>query len=267
MDLIEKPNAFAVNLQVLQEFDEKVGSLLKLPYYAKMGRDGILAILAKSASLKIDPLEALNGGLYYVSGKVEMSAAMMNQLIRAAGHSIKKDPKSDESICILHGKRGDNGDDWMASFSIMEAKRACLVTPSNVWSKYPSDMLFARALSRLARQLFPDVIKGCYTEGEIKASKDNENLPAQTNTVEVSVTPTPQQLIDELKVLPWETEQPVTEYISFDQLAEIVDSLGDDKELYQKALDKGKINNFSVLEKNRFAALMTWIEKQKAKNE
>ena len=170
---------------------------------------------------------------------------MMNQLIRAAGHSIKKDPKSDESICILHGKRGDNGDDWMASFSMAEAKRACLVTPSNVWSKYPSDMLFARALSRLARQLFPDVIKGCYTEGEIRASKEVESQPANT----IEVTASPKKMIEDLKSLPWETTTVplgtesvpsipettyIAEYISFDQLAEIVDALGDDKESLSK---------------------------------
>ena len=74
------------------------------------------------------------------------------------------------SICILHGKRADNGDTWTEYFSIDDAKKAGLYRGQ--WLKYPKDMLFARALSRLARQLFPDVIKGCYVQGEIIADND-----------------------------------------------------------------------------------------------
>ncbi len=80
-------------------------------------------------------------------------------------HSITKDRKSDDTICVLHGKRADNQDTWVESFSISDAKKAGIYR--NQWLKYPKDMLFARALSRLARQLFPDIIKGCYVQYEI----------------------------------------------------------------------------------------------------
>lgn len=146
--------------------------LMQNPHYKKMGPEGVLAIVEKAKVIGISPLEALNGGMYYVQGKVELSAAMMNQLIRQYGHSITKDRKSDDTICILHGKRKDNGDTWTESFSIDEAIKAGIY--QNTWKKYPRDMLFARALSRLARQLFPDVIKGCYVESEISASINAE---------------------------------------------------------------------------------------------
>lgn len=143
--------------------------LMNTKHYAKMGYDGVFAIVQKAKSLNMSTMDALNGGLYFVQGKVEMSAQAMNQLIRNAGHSIKKDPKSSNEICILHGKRKDNGDTWTESFSLEEARAAGLYTPNkpSAWTKYPRDMLFARALSRLARQLFPDTIKGCYVQGEI----------------------------------------------------------------------------------------------------
>ena len=139
--------------------------LMQSPHYRKIGAEGVFAIVEKAKSMGANPLDCLNGGMYYVQGKVEMTSQMMNQMIRMGGHSITKDKRSDDKICILHGKRADNGDTWTESFSIDDAKLAGIYR--NQWLKYPKDMLFARALSRLARQLFPDVIKGCYVHGEI----------------------------------------------------------------------------------------------------
>lgn len=170
---------FSQSLVALETTQQLCQALMKTSHYAKMGLEGIFAIVAKARSLNIDPLDALNGGLYCIQGKVEMSGQMMNCLIRQAGHSVTKDSKSDDTICILHGKRVDNQDTWTESFSIAEAKRAGIYNERSPWGKYPRDMLFARALSRLARQLFPDVIKGCYVEGEISQALAVENLPAQ----------------------------------------------------------------------------------------
>lgn len=154
--------------------------LMQAPHYKRMGAEGIYAIVEKAKSIGINPMDALNGGMYYVQGKVELTAAMMNHLIRADGHSITKDKKSDDTICILHGKRKDNGDTWVESFSIEDAKKAGIYR--NQWIKYPKDMLFARALSRLARQLFPDIIKGCYVQGEI-----SEAPPLNTPVEQIDV--------------------------------------------------------------------------------
>jgi len=140
--------------------------LMKTPHYAKIGDEGVFAIVQTASSLGIDPATALGGGLYYVKGRVEMSSRMMNSLIRSRGHSISKDPKSDDSICILYGKRGDNGDIWRESFSLKDAQNAG-IAGVGAWKTFPRDMLFARALSRLARQLFPDVIGNVYIQGEV----------------------------------------------------------------------------------------------------
>jgi hypothetical protein len=151
----------------IQETKTLVDSLLKTKHYQRFGPEGVFAIIQKAKAINIHPLDALNGGMYYVQGKVEMSSFLMNQLIRQAGHSISKDPKSDETICILHGKRTDTGDTWTETFSINDAKRAGIYREGTGWTKYPKNMLFARSLSNLARALFPDVIKGCYVEGEL----------------------------------------------------------------------------------------------------
>lgn len=152
--------------------------LMASPHYSRIGAEGIFAIVETAKSLGIDQRLALSGGLYYQKGKVEMSARLMNSLIRSQKHSITRDKKSDSNICILHGRRSDNGDTWTESFSMEEAKAAGLLirkkdrnTGAEIngpWQLFPRDMLFARALSRLARQLFPDIIGNVYVEGEIQ---------------------------------------------------------------------------------------------------
>lgn len=178
-----KNNESELMLVDIQNTQKMCQQLLQSPHYKKMGADGVFAIVEKARSVGVSPMDALNGGMYFVRGKVEMSASMMNQLIRMHKHSITKDKKSDDTVCILHGKRADNGDTWVESFSMEDAKRAGLMN-NPTWKMYPKDMLFARALSRLARQLFPDLIKGCYVEGEISLAPPLTNEPKEIDIVE-----------------------------------------------------------------------------------
>jgi hypothetical protein len=158
--------------ELLEDIDQlqmAVRKLLQTKHYQALGEAGMFAVLQKAKSLKIDPVDALGGALYCLNGKVGMSAELMNTLIRSKGHSITKDAKSNDTICILHGKRVDNGDTWTESFSIDDAKRAGIYKDHSPWGKYPRNMCFNRALSNLARQLFPDVIKGCYEIEELRS--------------------------------------------------------------------------------------------------
>ena len=102
--------------------------------------------------------------------RVMLSAGLMNSLVRRQGHVIEV-LEDTEDVCKLKGVRGDNGNEMISSFSMDEARRAGLI--KNCWKTYPSDMLFARALSRLCRRLFNDAIGGCYIEGEIPSDQGN----------------------------------------------------------------------------------------------
>lgn len=136
--------------------------------YRGMGeKAGVMMIMLAARELGIPPMQALNGGLNIISGKVEISARMMNALIRKAGHKITISNSTDSS-CTLQGRRIDNHDTATVTYTLEEAKQAGLVKSGGGWTKCPKDMCFARALSRLARQLFSDVIGIGYVEGEIK---------------------------------------------------------------------------------------------------
>lgn len=161
--LVEQYNPLAE----IENTNQIIGALMKLDHYKKMGPDVVFAIVAKAKSLRIDPIYALNGGLFSLKGKIGMPAESMAAMIREKGHSIQKDKGCTDTCCILIGKRADNGDIWTSKFSVDDAKKAGIY--ANTWEKYTSAMCYNRAMSFLARQLFPDVIKGAgYTLDELK---------------------------------------------------------------------------------------------------
>lgn len=139
---------------------------------------GIMMIMLAARELGIPPMQALNGGINIIQGKVEISARMMSALIRKSGHQIVV-KECTENQCVLSGKRCDTGETQSSSFSVAEAQKAALVKPGSGWTKFPKDMCFARALSRLARQLFSDVIGMGYIEGEISQAVDIKSCPIE----------------------------------------------------------------------------------------
>lgn len=137
--------------------------LRQFPLYAKIEPEALIAMVKAAEELEVDLNSILNGGLTYVNGKVVMSIHMLHALIREKKHSITRDKKSNETICILHGRRADNGDTWMESYSLEDAEREGLTSRSS-WKIECKDKLFEKALLRLAQGLFSDVMKTCQIE-------------------------------------------------------------------------------------------------------
>jgi hypothetical protein len=152
-------------LQDIENTQRLCASLMKTPHYAKMGEVGIFAIVQKARSVGMSPLDALNGGMYFVQGKVEMQGQSMLALIRQHGHSVSMDPKSTDTCVRMFGRRADNGDTWTAQFSVEDAKKQGIYR--NQWEKMPKVMCMWRCVSQLGRFLFSDILKGVYVQGEI----------------------------------------------------------------------------------------------------
>lgn len=129
----------------------------------------VMTIMLAARELDIPPMAALNGGIHIIQGKTEISARMMAGLIMRRGHVIRV-IKSTPEECTLLGIRSDNQEQCETSFTMQEAKAAFLVKDGSNWKRYPADMLYARAVSRLARRLFPDCIGMSCVEGEIRDS-------------------------------------------------------------------------------------------------
>lgn len=124
----------------------------------------------------IDPLAALNGGIFLINGKAEISARSMQSLLLSRGYKVKI-VKLDDTICELEGIGADNTCIGKSSFSIAQAREAGL-TSKPIWKQYPEDMLFARCISRLCRRVFPDIfVEGVYTAGELSGEKNPDFNP------------------------------------------------------------------------------------------
>lgn len=210
-------------------------------------KSGIMMIMLAARELGIPPCQALNGGLNIIQGKVEISARMMSALIRKAGHQLKVQ-ECTATQCVLVGKRCDTGEVQSSSFSVAEAQLAGLVKPGGGWIKWPKDMCFARALSRLARQLFSDVIGIGYVEGEIgqvveiKASEVDSIITEELVSNEEVVIENEKEYIDKfLNLFDKEDKHFAMEYFNIVQkhfdwtpIQTIKELLKDEKRLFDK---------------------------------
>lgn len=226
--------------------------------YAGVGQQAkIFMVLLAARELGVSPMLALNGGIWNIQGKIEISARLMNGLIRRAGHSIKI-IISNDTHCTLLGTRSD-GDSFECSFNIDDAIKAGL-SGGNVWKKYPADMLYNRCMSRLARRLFSDVIGNAYVEGEIREAKAVENME-QIDYEEIKHNP------ETLKTFeldaPKETIAPkiTTEELHVFQ-TNYVNTTDDFKENFEKYISREwNIKDFKDFREEQFPLVMSWIAK------
>jgi hypothetical protein len=124
----------------------------------------MLNLMLTAKELGISPIKAINGNFHIIKGKIVMASHMMSDMIRRAGHSIKVIERS-ATRCVIDGVRRDNGDTYTETFSMEDAKLAGYLSSPN-WQKIPRDMLYARAMARMGRILFGDVIGNAYCPDE-----------------------------------------------------------------------------------------------------
>lgn len=119
-----------------------------------------------------------------IEGNPEINAEGKLSLIRARRHSVQGYVNEDEARLI--GVRADNGDTMEVVFTYEEAQRIKVsswsgpqnnrrkvessLTDKDNWRNFRQDMLWARAVSRLGRRLFGDVLQGfSYDRDEIES--------------------------------------------------------------------------------------------------
>lgn len=125
----------------------------------------ILACVKYGSEMGLSPMESLTS-VDVIDGRPSPSAELLGRLIRAAGHRVEV-LEHTETVCRLRGTRVDTEETMEVAFTMAEAEKATAkeggryvpLSETRRYREYPSDMLFARALSRLHRRLFPDATK------------------------------------------------------------------------------------------------------------
>ena len=168
-------------------------------HFAKMGGlPGIFTLALYARELGVPIMTALYGGIQNIQGKITISAELMNNLIRQKGHTLQI-KHSGEELCRIKGTRKDTNESHEEEFTMQDAVRAGLVKEGSGWKKYPSQMLFARCISKLAKRLFPDVISGSYVEGEIEDVKVKDEKTIDSKVIPISAPPEIEMKVEELK--------------------------------------------------------------------
>ena len=132
----------------------------------------IVKVMA-GAELGLPPFASM-AGIHIIQGKPVLGSNVVATL-------VKNDPRYDYRVIICDHEEcqiqwyEDGNGVGKSSFYMDEAKAAGLTGKDN-WRKYPSDMLFARAISRGARRFAPGIFGGApvYTPDEMGADVDEE---------------------------------------------------------------------------------------------
>jgi len=135
--------------------------------------ESAFAILAKGRELGLPMMQAMTE-ISMVKGKVQLSASLMAGLILNSGAAeyFSCIETSAERATYKTLRRGDPTGPKVLTYTMEEARAAGLVRKGerglSAWEAHPADMLRARATSKLARMVYPDILTGCYTPDEMR---------------------------------------------------------------------------------------------------
>lgn len=130
----------------------------------------VMVVALTGRELALPPMMAINK-IHVIEGRPTLSAELMRALILRAGHDIIVTAATAQQATVRCRRRGsDETSDF--TFNTDDAANAGLLGKSS-WKKHPTDMLIARATSRAARAVFPDVLMGVsYVPEELGADVD-----------------------------------------------------------------------------------------------
>lgn len=173
------------NPQALEHLEKMAGTLAKSSLIpdALRGKPGdVLVTLMTGAELGLHPMQSLRS-IAVVKGKPSLSADLMVSLVKqrkdVCEHLVLV--KSTPEIATYRAKRVGEPEPTEMSFTMQDAQRAGLTAPGGMYSKYPAQMLRARAASGICRAVFPDLCMGLYDSdsGELT---DGRPLPEKDIT-------------------------------------------------------------------------------------
>lgn len=132
-------------------------------------------------------------GIHVIEGKPALSANLMGAMVKRSGRYDYRVTKLTDTECTLDFTQ-DGQAVGQSTFTMQDAQKARVIRDGSGWTKYPRNMLFARALSNGVKLFCPE-LSACpiYVPEELGAEVNEEgavisapsNLPEPKRTSEV----------------------------------------------------------------------------------
>jgi hypothetical protein len=132
-------------------------------------------ILLRGRELGLAPMQSLQA-IHVVQGRPVLSADLMVALVRRSGLCASwRTVESTPETCTIETMRVDEQQPTRKTWTMADATRAGLgPSKGGNWRAYPAQMLRHRCASDLAREVYPDVVLGCYTRDEVESPGPSE---------------------------------------------------------------------------------------------
>ena len=156
------------------------GSSSLLPKALRNTGDVFVAISA-GRDFGWSPMQSFRG-IYVVEGKPCLSADSMVGIAKAGGAcEYFRLVESTAKVATYETKRKGDPEPVRLSFTIEEAQVAGLAGKAGPWKSYPARMLRNRCKSALAKEVYEDLLFGCYEESEAEelAKPIRRSVPAE----------------------------------------------------------------------------------------
>lgn len=178
---------------------ERLATSALLPDALKGKPNDVLIMMLQGRELGLSPVRSLND-IYVVKGKPMCSADTMKALC------LRHPDICEYFYCVeatdkavtMATKRAGSPKEERETFSIEDAQKGGL-TSNDLYIKRPRVMLEHRATTILARRVYPDLVRGFYSEdeledvdrGDVRGGAGNFTAPAEPKTVESKRMDTP----------------------------------------------------------------------------
>jgi hypothetical protein len=246
--------------------------------------DSVLArgtmIIMQGMEIGVPPMQAVQL-LAMINGRITAHSEAVPGLLLAHGFKLKETwtgaEMQDDWTCTVELIR-PNGDKYIGSFSVKDAKQAGLWDQSptrpgyqgktkandSAWFRYPKRMLKARALGFAGKDGGADVLKGIAVREEIEDQVRVENMRDVTPVAQISPPDIPDEIpetpVDQTPTpdIPDETitdeagfiEKLQSDYSSCDSEQEVAQLKTDSEALIKRLSKKGQKKAHAILEGN-----------------
>jgi hypothetical protein len=126
----------------------------------------ILSTIMAGRELGLQAMASLRA-FHIIEGRPTLAADMIRAMVVRSGKAkfFRCSERTTERA-TFETQRGDDPP-ISVTYTIEEAKAAGLVKDKGAWMKSPADMCVARASSKLARLVYPDIVHGFYSSEEL----------------------------------------------------------------------------------------------------